>query len=86
MSSNASEDTTYSEHTSQTNIARLSLFTDLPFHNFHCEKSAQIWSLFWSVFFCIWTEYGNLRSKSPYLVQIQENTDQKKLRIWTLFT
>ena len=25
-------------------------------------------------------------SKSPYLVRIQENTDQKKLRIWTLFT
>ena len=24
--------------------------------------------------------------KSPYSVQIQENTDQKKLRIWTLFT
>ena len=23
--------------------------------------------------------------KSPYSVQIQENTDQKKLRIWTLF-
>ena len=27
-----------------------------------------------------------LRSKSPYPVRIQENTDQKKLRIWTLFT
>ena len=26
------------------------------------------------------------RSKSPYSVQIRENTDQKKLRIWTLFT
>ena len=23
---------------------------------------------------------------SPYSVQMQENTDQKKLRIWTLFT
>ena len=23
--------------------------------------------------------------KSPYLVRIQENTDQKKIRIWTLF-
>ena len=23
---------------------------------------------------------------SPYSVRIQENTDQKKLRIWTLFT
>ena len=24
--------------------------------------------------------------KSPYSVRIQENTDQKKIRIWTLFT
>ena len=23
---------------------------------------------------------------SPYSVRIQENTDQKKLRIWTIFT
>ena len=41
---------------------------------------------FWSVFSFIRTEYGNLRSKSPYSVRIQENTDQKKLRIWTFFT
>ena len=27
-----------------------------------------------------------LRSISPYSVQMRENTDQKKLRIWTLFT
>ena len=33
-----------------------------------------------------WSEYGDLRSKSPYLVRIQENTDQKILRIWTLCT
>ena len=26
---------------------------------------------------CIRTEYGDLQSKSPYPVQIQENTDQK---------
>ena len=32
---------------------------------------------FWSVFSCIWTEYGNLRRKSLYSVQIRENTDQK---------
>ena len=31
-------------------------------------------------------EYGNLIRKSLYSVRIQENTDQKKLRIWTLFT
>ena len=49
-------------------------------------KSVQIRSFFWSVFSCIWTEYGALLRKFPYSVQIQENTDQKKLRIWTLFT
>ena len=33
------------------------------------------------------SKYGVfLQSKSPYSVRIQENTDQKKLRIWTLFT
>ena len=46
----------------------------------------QIRSFFWSVFSCIWTEYGDLLRKSLYSVQIQENADQKKLRIWTLFT
>ena len=30
---------------------------------------------------CIWTEYGDIRSKSPYSVWIQEYSDQKKLRI-----
>ena len=43
-------------------------------------------SFFWSLFSWIWTEYGDLRSKSPYSVWIQENKDQKKLRIWKLFT
>ena len=51
----------------------------------HCVKSVQIRSFFWSVFSCIWTKYGDLRSESPYSVPIQENTDQKKLRIWRLF-
>ena len=41
---------------------------------------------FWSVFSYIRTEYGDLRSKSPYSVRIQKNTDQKKLHILTLFT
>ena len=31
------------------------------------------------------TEYGEIRSISPYSVQMRENTDQKKLLIWTLF-
>ena len=49
-------------------------------------KNVQIRGFFWSIFSCIWTEYGDLQSKSPYSAQIKENTDQKKLRIWTLFT
>ena len=55
-------------------------------NDLHCVKSVQILSFFWSVFSCILTEYGDLRSTSPYSARIQENTEQKKLRIWTLFT
>ena len=44
-------------------------------------KSVQIRSIFWSQFYCIRTEYGDLLRKV-----IQENTDKKTLRIWTLFT
>ena len=40
-------------------------------------KSVQIRSYFWSVFSSIRTECGDLPSKSPYSVGIQENTDQK---------
>ena len=47
-------------------------------------KNVQIRSFFWSIFFCIWAEYGDLLHKSPYSVRIQENTDQKNLRIRTL--
>ena len=53
---------------------------------FHCVKSVQIRSFFWSVIFCIRTEYRDLHSKSPYSVQIQESKYQKKLRILTLLT
>ena len=52
----------------------------------HCVKSVQIASFFWSVFSSNWTDHGDLLRKSPYSVQTQENTDQKKIRIWTLFT
>ena len=48
-------------------------------------KSVQIRSFFWSVFSCIRTEYEDLRRKSRLSVRIQENMNQKKLRIWTLF-
>ena len=51
-----------------------------------CVKSVQIRNFFWSVFSCIWTEYDDLLRKFLYSVQVQKNTDQKKLRIWTLFT
>ena len=30
-------------------------------------------------------EYGEIFRISPYSIQMRENTDQKKLRIWTLF-
>ena len=53
---------------------------------FHCVKSVQIRNFYWSAFSCMWTKYGDLRSKSPYSVRIQKNMDQKKHRIWTLFT
>ena len=52
----------------------------------HYEKSVKIWSFFWSVFSCVRTEFGFLLLKSPYSVRIQENTDQKKVRIGTIFT
>ena len=50
----------------------------------HCLKSVQMRSFSWPVFSCIRTEYGDSWSKSSYSVQIQENKDYKKLRIWTL--
>ena len=52
----------------------------------HCVKSVEIPRFFCSVFSRILTEYGDLFRKSPYSVRMRENTGQKKLRIWTLFT
>ena len=49
----------------------------------HCAKNAKIWRFFWSVFSRIRTKYGYLLHKSPHLVRIRENTDQKKLRFLT---
>ena len=49
-------------------------------------KIVQIRSFFWSVFSRTRAEYGDIQSKSPYSARVPENTDQKKLRIWTLFT
>ena len=52
----------------------------------HCVKCVQIRSFFWSAFSRIRTEYGEILRISPYSVRMQENTDQKKLRILILFT
>ena len=41
----------------------------------HCVKSVQIRSFFWPVFSYIRTEYRDLRSKSPYSIRIQENSE-----------
>ena len=48
----------------------------------YCVKSVKIRSIFlYMDHGDIWTEYGDLLRKSLHSVQIQENTDQKKLRI-----
>ena len=52
----------------------------------YCLRSVQMRTFFWSVFSRIQSEYGDLIHKSPYKVRIWENTDQKKLHIWTFFT
>ena len=52
----------------------------------HCMKSVQIRSFFWSVFSWIRTEYEEILRISQYSARIRKSTDQKKLRIWTLFT
>ena len=51
-----------------------------------CVKSVQIRSFSWSVFSRIRTESGEINRISPDSVRLRKNTDQKKLRIWTLFT
>ena len=50
-----------------------------------CEKYPNM-EFFLVVYFCIRTEYGEILRISPYSVRMRENNDQKKLRIWTLFT
>ena len=41
------------------------------------RKKCPYSEFFWSVFSSILTEYGDLRSKSSYSVQMRKNTDQK---------
>ena len=53
---------------------------------YHCVKSVQIRSFYWSLISRIRTKNGEILRISPYSVQMQEIADQKKLRIWTHFT
>ena len=53
---------------------------------FHCVQSVKIRSFFWFVFSRIRTEYGEILRISPCSVRMRENTNLKKLRIWTHFT
>ena len=52
----------------------------------HCVKSVEKRSIFWSVFSRIRTKNGEILRNSSYSVRMRKNTDQNKLRIWTLFT
>ena len=54
------------------------------FDSMNCIKSVQMQRFFWSVFFPIRTECGDVLRK--FLYSVPENTDQKILCIWTLFT
>ena len=51
------------------------------------NQSVEIWSKNSKPGSIHWVKSVQVRSfSSPYSVRIQENTDQKKLHIWTLFT
>ena len=47
-----------------------------PYVNVSLRKKCPYSELFWSLFYHIWTEYGEIRSIFPYSVRIWENTDQ----------
>ena len=40
-------------------------------------RKLSVFVVFWSIFSSIWTEYGQIRSTSPYSVRMPENADQK---------
>ena len=56
------------------------------YSQWHCLECVQTRSFFWSVFPRIRTEYGEILRIYTHSIRIRENTDQKKLRIWALFT
>ena len=49
---------------------------------YHCVKSVQIHSFFWSIISCLRTEYEYLLCKSPYSAWIHENKTQKNSAFW----
>ena len=55
----------------------LNLMDKTFFRNLLLHKNWPYLKFLWSVFSHIWTEYGDLLSKYPYPVQIQENKDRK---------
>ena len=42
------------------------------------HKSVQLRDFFWPMFFCVWTKYRDLQSKSLYSVRIWKNDYQEK--------
>ena len=40
----------------------------------HCVKSVQIWSIFWSVFSCIQTEYSKIRTRKYSIIGLVSKT------------
>ena len=51
----------------------------------HCVKSVQIRSFFWSVFSSIQTEYGDIRSISPYSVRNAGKCGTEKIPYLDIF-
>ena len=47
--------------------------------------NTEIYTVFFLVHIFLNSDWIRRRSKSLYSIRMQENTDQKKLRIWTLF-
>ena len=60
-------------------IMWIKCFSSILFRKTSLRKRIQIWGFFWSVF-------SSIQSDRISLFNIQENTDQQKLRIWRLFT
>ena len=48
----------------------------MPTFKFSLRENCPYLELFWAVFSYTRTEYGQIRSISPYLVRMRENTDQ----------